>query len=191
MTAPTKQPASAAGRLAEPGRTRRSAAASRAPTHSGLKARSGFSSRSRPCGASTAGSATAARRQRTRATAHTTAPVPRRRPPRVAAVAATAASRTRPSRPMPRSTSTTDAASVRERAGLAVSAIRTTSPPMLLGRKLLKNVATRNDSVSARAAHVHALRVEQQAPAPGAREHHQEVQRPAPRRATAIDAERA
>jgi hypothetical protein len=52
---------------------------------------------------------------------------------------------------MPRSTSTIDAASVRERAGFAVSAIRTTSPPMLLGRKLLKNVATRNDSVSARA----------------------------------------
>ena len=68
----------------------------------------------------------------------------------VATVAATAASRTRPSRPMPRSTRTTDAASVRERAGFAVSAIRTTSPPMLLGRKLLKKVATRNDSVSAR-----------------------------------------
>src|SRR4051812_6961725 len=52
---------------------------------------------------------------------------------------------------MPRSTRTTDAASVRERAGFAVSAMRTTSPPMLLGRKLLKNVATRNDSVNARA----------------------------------------
>ena len=47
--------------------------------------------------------------------------------------------------------STTVAASVFERAGLAVSAMRTTSPPMLLGRKLLKNVATRKDPVSVRA----------------------------------------
>ena len=41
-------------------------------------------------------------------------------------------------------------ASVRERATGAVSAILTTSPPMLLGRKLLKNIATRNDDVSDR-----------------------------------------
>jgi hypothetical protein len=35
-----------------------------------------------------------------------------------------------------------------EPAAFAVSAIRITSPPTLLGRKLLKNVATRNDSNS-------------------------------------------
>ena len=39
-------------------------------------------------------------------------------------------------------------ASVFDPANGAVSATRTTSPPMLLGRKLLKNVATRNDLVS-------------------------------------------
>ena len=43
--------------------------------------------------------------------------------------------------------STTVVASVLEPAAFAVSAIRITSPPMLLGRKLLKNVATRNDLV--------------------------------------------
>ena len=41
--------------------------------------------------------------------------------------------------------STTVVASVLDPAGFAVSAIRTTSPPMLLGRKLLKKVATKND----------------------------------------------
>ena len=35
-----------------------------------------------------------------------------------------------------------------EPAGSVVSRIRITSPPMLLGRKLLKNVATRNDVTS-------------------------------------------
>ena len=61
-----------------------------------------------------------------------------------------AATRTRASSPMPRSRRTTVVASVRERATGAVSAILTTSPPMLLGRKLLKNIATRNDDVSDR-----------------------------------------
>src|SRR5688500_8815852 len=41
-------------------------------------------------------------------------------------------------------------ATVLEPAKGAVSATRTTSPPMLLGRKLLKKVATRNDDVSVR-----------------------------------------
>jgi hypothetical protein len=49
---------------------------------------------------------------------------------------------------MPRSIRTTVVASVLEPAAGAVSAMRMTSPPMLLGRKLLKNVATRNDEVN-------------------------------------------
>jgi hypothetical protein len=52
-----------------------------------------------------------------------------------------------PSRPIPRSISTTVVASVFDPAAFAVSVMRTTSPPMLLGRKLLKKVATRNDCV--------------------------------------------
>ena len=42
------------------------------------------------------------------------------------------------------------AASVFDPAAAAVSVTRTTSPPILLGRKLLKNVATRKDEVSDR-----------------------------------------
>ena len=52
------------------------------------------------------------------------------------------------SRPMPRSISTTVVARVFDPAAFAVSVTRTTSPPILLGRKLLKKVATRNDPVS-------------------------------------------
>ena len=48
--------------------------------------------------------------------------------------------------------------------------MRMTSPPMLLGRKLLKKLATRNEPSSVAPRHVHVLRVEQQLPAPGARE---------------------
>jgi hypothetical protein len=62
-------------------------------------------------------------------------------------VAPSAAMSTRPSRPIPRSINTTVVASVRDPAAGAVSAMRITSPPMLLGRKLLKNVATRNDEL--------------------------------------------
>jgi len=47
-----------------------------------------------------------------------------------------------PSRPIPRSIRTTVVASVFDPAAFAVSVMRTTSPPMLLGRKLLKKVAT-------------------------------------------------
>ena len=61
--------------------------------------------------------------------------------------APSAAISTSPSSPSPRSISTTVVASVFEPAAGAVSAMRMTSPPMLLGRKLLKNVATRNDDV--------------------------------------------
>jgi hypothetical protein len=43
-------------------------------------------------------------------------------------------------------------ANVFEPAAGAVSAIRMTSPPMLLGRKLLKKLATRNDEVRRRKA---------------------------------------
>jgi hypothetical protein len=65
-----------------------------------------------------------------------------------AAVAPTAATKARPISPTSRSTSTTVVASVREPAALTVSAIRITSPPMLLGRKLLKNNATGYDFIS-------------------------------------------
>jgi hypothetical protein len=44
--------------------------------------------------------------------------------------------------------STTVAASVLDPAAGAVSVTRITSPPMLLGRKLLKNVATKKDDVN-------------------------------------------
>ena len=91
-------------------------------------------------------------------------------------VAPMAAISTSPSRPMPRSISTTVVASVFEPAACAVSAMRMTSPPMLLGRKLLKNVATRNESVRTPEREAQVLRAEQQAPAPGAREHHREVE---------------
>ena len=40
------------------------------------------------------------------------------------------------------------AATVRDRVRTTESAIRTTSPPMLLGRKLLKKVATSHEPVS-------------------------------------------
>jgi hypothetical protein len=53
-------------------------------------------------------------------------------------------------RPRPRSTSTTVAASVVDCAADAVSRMRMTSPPMLLGRKLLKKLATRNEPKSLR-----------------------------------------
>ena len=56
-----------------------------------------------------------------------------------------AATNTRPSSPMPRSTSTTVVASVFDPARRGVSRMRMTSPPMFDGRKLLKNVATRNE----------------------------------------------
>ena len=50
---------------------------------------------------------------------------------------------------MARSISTIVVASVFEPAGPAVSRIRTTSPPMLLGRKLFAKVATRYETSSA------------------------------------------
>ena len=55
-----------------------------------------------------------------------------------------------PSIPVARSTRITVVASVFDPAAGAVSAMRTTSPPMLLGRKLLKNMLTQIDSVSVR-----------------------------------------
>ena len=51
---------------------------------------------------------------------------------------------------MARSISTIVVARVFDPAAGAVSAMRTTSPPILLGRKLLKKVATRNEEVSHR-----------------------------------------
>ena len=149
---------------------------SRAPTHSGWSRRSGRSSRSSPSGARTAGAETAAainepapQHPRGHRTPHG---IPRRRP------------RSRP----PRRRGRARAARCRDRSGrrsrpafesalsFAVSVIRTTSPPMLLGRKLLKNVATRNDCVKRRAGTGDALGVEQQPPAPRAGQHHQQVE---------------
>ena len=108
------------------------------------------------------------------------------------AVAPMAAISTSPSRPMPRSISTTVVASVFEPAARAVSAMRMTSPPMLLGRKLLKKVATRNDAVRRLNGKPHVLGAEQQAPAPrrcrgpsrGRDRARQRARRPRPCRAT-------
>ena len=47
---------------------------------------------------------------------------------------------------------------LRPRAGRAVSRMRTTSPPMLLGRKLLKKMATRNDASRRGRGDVNVLR---------------------------------
>ena len=60
-----------------------------------------------------------------------------------------------------------------------------TSPPMLLGRKLLKKLATRSEPSSVRAGHVHVLRLEQQVPAPDAGERRSRGRRRARRPATA------
>src|SRR5262249_22101940 len=67
-----------------------------------------------------------------------------------AAVAPTAEMKTRAIRPSARSTSTTVVARVFDRVAGAVSRMRITSPPTLLGRKLLKKVATRYESSSVR-----------------------------------------
>ena len=68
-----------------------------------------------------------------------------------AASAPDAAMTKAPKVPSTRSTRITVIASVLDPAAGAVSLIRTTSPPMLLGRKLLKNMLTQIDSVSRRA----------------------------------------
>src|SRR5262245_29306430 len=75
------------------------------------------------------------------------APLPYRR---AAAVAPTAEISTSAINPSARSTSTTVVASVFDCVAAAVSRMRITSPPTLLGRKLLKNVATRYEPSSVR-----------------------------------------
>ena len=65
-----------------------------------------------------------------------------------AALALAAATSSSPIRPIARSTTTMSVATVLEPACGAVSRIRMMSPPMLDGRKLLKNVATRNEFAS-------------------------------------------
>src|SRR5262245_1986028 len=144
--APAKQPASAPG-AAEHLVSTAVSLASRSSTHSGWRRRSGLSTRAYSWGFHTAGAA------KTRATAKPThrsgagiGPPSASRDP--AAVAPSAATRTRPSSPRHRSSSTTVAAIVFEPMAAAVSVTRTTSPPILLGRKLLKNVATRKEEVS-------------------------------------------
>src|SRR3954468_12827503 len=79
-------------------------------------------------------------------------PAPRVRPSanRGWSVDPIAATRTSASRPIPLSTSTTVVAKVREPATEAVSATLTKSRPILLGRKLLKKLATRKEDVSHR-----------------------------------------
>ena len=57
-------------------------------------------------------------------------------------------------------------ASVFDPAAGAVSAMRTKSPPMLLGRKLLKNMLTQIDSVSRLRFHFDVLRAQQAIPSP-------------------------
>ena len=52
--------------------------------------------------------------------------------------------------------------------GFAVSLMRTTSPPMLLGRRLLKKSATRNELSELPWRDIDVLRLEQQPPAPHA-----------------------
>ena len=76
--------------------------------------------------------------------------------------------------PRPRSTSTTVAASVIELAAGAVSRMRMTSPPMLLGRKLLKN-GNQKRAKQRSARHADVLRHQQQIPAPHAGRHVQGV----------------
>ncbi len=121
------------------------------------------------------------RRQTSRPPAKTTSAtqtycMPCRWTPRFHASAeATAARTSRAIRPRIRSISTTVVASVFEPAKGAVSATRTTSPPILLGRKLLKKVATRKDLVSVLRPTSICLEPEQQAPAPGADREHETV----------------
>ena len=102
------------------------------------------------------------------------------RPP---ARAPSARARDRPARP------SSPASSIR--AARAVSRIRMTSPPMLLGRKLLKKIATRNEPSSRSGGNVHVLRVEQQMPAPGAGRDVDRCTRRARRRSQGSDAVRA
>ena len=120
---------------------------SRSSTHSRCTTRRGCSILTNASGISSAGVAIIAARPNPAQSmpAPTPAGEPANRPP---AVAPSAAMRTSPSRPIPRSISTTVVASVFDPAAGAVSAMRMTSPPILLGRKLLKKVATRNEDVS-------------------------------------------
>jgi hypothetical protein len=117
----------------------------RSSTHSWWKTRSGWSSRVMASGISRAGVAIIAPTPKpAQSTPGPTGPTAMR----CIIVAPLAASSASASRPRPRSISTTVVASVFDPAAFAVSAMRTTSPPMLLGRKLLKKVATRNERVS-------------------------------------------
>ena len=175
-TAPPKQAASVPCRW----RNRPSAVVSfsiRSPTHVGCTTVSGRSNRPTPAGRSTAG-AVAAALTRKPAQSHDgqigEGPVPATRPATVAPIAATS---TNPSIPNTRSIRITVVASVLDRAGRAVSRMRTTSPPILLGKKLLKKIATRYEDRSALRGDVNVLGAEKETPAPGARQRHHEVQR--------------
>ena len=122
----------------------------RLPIHSGWSTVSGCSSRPTPAGVRTAG-ADAAAASREPAHSHDgqigAGACPAMPAIAVAPIAATSTSAIRPST---RSVSTTIVATVFEPAGRAVSRMRITSPPMLLGRKLLKKSATRSDPRSVR-----------------------------------------
>src|SRR4051812_27649668 len=96
-----------------------------------------------PAGASTAGAAAAAAAKNP---AHShDGQIGDAEWPEAATVAPSAATSTSPIKPITRSTRITVVASVFDFAARAVSRMRTTSPPILLGRKLLKKPATRND----------------------------------------------
>ena len=79
-------------------------------------------------------------------------------------------------------------ASVFDCAGRAVSRMRTTSPPMLLGRKLLKKSGDEVRRQQRPRRHVHVLRAQQQLPAPRARQHVDRSRAPARSPATATEA---
>ena len=125
--------------------------------------------RPNPAGAKTAG-VVAAAPARNAAHSHTGqigATVCLRRP---IAVAPSAATSTSAISPRTRSISTTVVASVFEFARRAVSRMRMTSPPMLLGRKLLKKSGDEERRQRRAEGHVDVLRLQQQIPAPGAGE---------------------
>ena len=173
-TAPAKQPAERAGRLAE-ARERAGQPASRSSTHSAWSTRSGCSSsRERPRGSA----APASRRSPpTPKPAHS---MPGAEPVRAAMPRPGVSRRSPPSGPA-------RAARARDRSARRswpASSSRRPAPcrrsgsrrrRCCSGRKLLKNVATRNDEVSVLNGKATCCALQQQSPAPGAREHHRQI----------------
>ena len=86
--------------------------------------------------------------------------------------------------PIARSARMTVVASVFDRATFAVSAMRTTSPPMLLGQKVVEEQRDRHRGEQRAEGHPDVLRLEQQRPAPHARHDGERRRTRARRRAT-------